>query len=447
MLHWPGPTVTSSGRFARAALGVVLLVTCQTASDWIIPDVVAPPVDIVLAREMNLVEARVPARATLESLLRQNALSSEMTMAIVEAARTVFNPRNLRVDQPYRIGRTLDGLFREFRYDIDADRVLRVFFSPEKAGEPHLNAEVVSLPKDSAIAAVSAEITREQPSLIGAFDAQGEHLLLPLQLAEIFGGEIDFNSDLQQGDRFEVLFERQTREGEFLGYGPIQAAVIISGDRRLTAIRYVGPDGKPSWFDENGRSLKRKFLRSPLPFEPRVTSRFSYRRLHPIHGNVRPHLGVDFGAPTGTRVMSVGAGVVTLAGFQGGSGRIVRVRHSGGYETSYLHLSGFAKGIRPGVRVDQGDLLGYVGSSGDATGPHLDYRISKNGVFVNPLAELAKMPKGDPIAPGAREAFGLQSEQMMSQLRTLLAPAPETAPATVGGAPMAQSAAAPGKIR
>src|SRR6185436_2465874 len=262
MLHWPGSTVNASGRLARVTLGVILLVTCQTASDLIIPEIVVPhSADIVLAREMDVVEAKVPARATLESLLRQNSVSSEMTSAIVEAVRTVFNPRNLLVAQPYRIGRTLDGLFREFRYDIDADRVLRVFFKKDvAAGAPELDVEVVSLPKESAIAAVSAEITREQPSLIGAFDAQGERLVLPLELAEIFGGEIDFNSDLQAGDRFEVLFERQTRDGEFLGYGPIQGAVITNGGRRLTAIRHVGEDGKASWFDENGRSLRRQFL-------------------------------------------------------------------------------------------------------------------------------------------------------------------------------------------
>jgi murein DD-endopeptidase MepM/ murein hydrolase activator NlpD len=400
---------------------------------------VAPAADIELAREIDIVESRVPKRATLESLLRQHALSSDVTTAIVEAVRTVFNPRSLRVDQPYRIAMTLDGLFREFSYDIDADRFLRVVLLQNvPAGPPQFNVEVISRPKETTFAAVAAEISKEQPSLIGTFDALGEHVALALQLATIFGGEVDFNSDLQVGDRFEVLFERMTRDDEFVGYGAIKAAVITNGGRRLTAIRYVGTDGKASWFDENGRSLRRQFLRSPLPFEPRVTSRFSYRRLHPIHGNVRPHLGVDFGAPTGTRVMSVAAGVVVSAGFQGGAGRMVRVRHSGGYETSYLHLSGFAKGIRAGVRVDQGDLLGYVGSSGDATGPHLDYRISKNGVFVNPLAELAKMPKGDPIAPNAREAFANEAGLLMTDLRDRLAAAAlaaTAAPAPPPGTP------------
>jgi len=421
------------------ALGVVLLLACQAASDWILPNVVPAPVDIVLARDMDVIEARVPARATLESLLRQNSVPSDMTTAVIEAVRTVFNPRNLRVDQPYRIGRTLDGLFREFRYDIDADRVLRVVFRPDVK---QIDAEVVSLPKEAKVDAVAAEITRTQPSLVGAFDALGEQQTLALELANIFGGEVDFNSDLQPGDRFEVLFERLVRDDEFIGYGPIKAAVITNGGRRLTAIRHVGADGKASWFDEAGRSLRRQFLRSPLPFEPRVTSRFSYRRLHPIHRSVRPHLGVDFGAPIGTRVMSVAAGVVELAGFSGGAGRMVRVRHAGGYETSYLHLSGFAKGLRAGMRVDQGDVIGYVGMSGDATGPHLDYRISKHGVFVNPLAELSKMPKGDPIAPRERDAFLLLSGQLMTDLRDRL-----TAPAAVAAPPVSPALVPPDKGR
>jgi murein DD-endopeptidase MepM/ murein hydrolase activator NlpD len=423
MLHWPDRTVISTARLARLVLGVGLVVSCLSVADWVSSPRPVRQSDIVLARDLNVVDARVPARATLESLLRQNALSGDVTTSIVEAVRTVFNPRNLRVDQPYRIARTLDGLFREFRYEIDADRFLRVVFR-DGGGQPQYDVEVVPLPKESTEDAIAAEITRAQPSLIGAFDAMGERAPLALQLADIFGGEIDFNSDLQVGDRIEVLFDRQTRDGQSIGYGNLKGAVIQNGPRRLTAIRYIGPDGKASWFDEEGRSLRRQFLRSPLPFEPRITSRFSYRRLHPIYGDVRPHLGVDFGAPIGTRVLAVAAGVVESAGMSGGAGRMVKIRHGGGYETAYLHLSAFASGIRPGARVEQGALVGYVGMSGDATGPHLDYRIAKNGTYVNPLAEMAKMPKGDPIAPGAREAFGQARDAALTDLRERLAQAP-----------------------
>jgi murein DD-endopeptidase MepM/ murein hydrolase activator NlpD len=191
----------------------------------------------------------------------------------------------------------------------------------------------------------------------------------------------------------------------------------------LTAIRFDGADGKPAFYDETGRSLRRQFLKSPLPLSPRVTSGFSYNRFHPVFGIRRPHLGVDYGAPAGTAVNAVAAGVVEVAAWSGQSGRMVRIRHAGGYETAYLHLSSFGPGIRPGVRVEQGRLIGRVGQSGAATGPHLDYRIIKNGRYVNPVAEHAKMPPGEPIAPDRLEAFQAVRDRALDELAARLTPA------------------------
>ena len=371
--------------------------------------------DVLLPLDIDAVDGRVPRNATLETLLRRHELSAEFTAGVADAMRGVFNPREIRAEQAYRLTRSLDGLFREFRYQIDTDRLLRVVARrapgdgapPDRATSavPAFDVEVVSLPKDVEIDVLSGSISRETPSLVGALAASGETVQLALGLAEIFGGEIDFNSDLQPGDRIDVLFERFTRENEFVGYGAIKGAVLVNDSRRIIAVGFTDTDGRPAWYDEDGRSLKRQFLQSPLPFDPRVTSRFSYRRLHPVHGTTRAHLGVDYGAPAGTRVNAVASGVVELAGWAGEGGRVVRLRHAGGYQTVYLHLSTIGPGIRPGVRVEQGDAIGRVGSSGTATGPHLDYRIIKNGTYVNPLVELKKMPKGDPVAPDAREAF------------------------------------------
>jgi len=420
-------------RFAPLVLGMGLLASVQAVSDRL-GSAPSSGDDIVLAQEETFVEARVPARATLEGLLRQNALSSDVAASIVDAVRTVFNPRGLRVDQPYRIARTLNGLFREFQYEIDPDRFLRVVSRiVPGTGEAQYDAEVVPLPKETTDAALDAEITHGQPSLIGAFDAAGAGAPLALELADVFSGEVDFNSDLQAGDRFEVLFERQTRDGQFVGYGNVKAAIIQNGGRRLIAIRYPGPDGKPGWFDEEGRSLRRQFLRTPLPFEARVTSPFSYRRLHPIYGDIRPHLGVDFGAAIGTRVMAVAAGVVEAVGIAGDAGRMVKIRHSGGYETVYLHLSGYAAGIHPGARVEQGELIGYSGQSGDATGPHLHFGIIKNGTYVNPLTELAKMPKGDPIDKADLPAFDQARDSLLAELADRVAQAAATRTANPPG--------------
>jgi murein DD-endopeptidase MepM/ murein hydrolase activator NlpD len=397
----------------------------------------APGGDIALPRESSTVDARIPRNATIETLFRQFNLPPDLTIAAIDAVRAVFNPRDLQADGSYQLTRSLDGLFQEFRYVIDTDRLLRVVRVAGAAGAaPAFNAEIVALPKEIEVAAVSAEIGREHPSLVGAFDAVGESIQLALQLAEIFGGEVDFNSDLQPGDRLAVLFERQTRDGEFLAYGEIKAAVLENDGRKLTAFRYPGSDGQPAWFDEQGRSLKRQFLQSPLPFEPRVTSRFSYRRLHPVHGTTRAHLGVDYGAPAGTRVQAVANGVVEVAGWSGEAGRMVRLRHAGGYQTAYLHLSALAPGIRPGARVNQGALIGRVGSTGTATGPHLDYRIIKNGSYVNPLTELKKMPKGVSLAPDALAVFQETRTALAAELERRLAatPAPKSvAPAGASG--------------
>ncbi len=367
----------------------------------------------------------MPRNATLESLLRQNNLSVELTASLVATVRQVFNPKELRANQMYRVTRSFDGLFREFRYQIDADRLLRVLAQPPAAGAlPALSAEVLALPRDLEVDAISAEIGSDHPSLVGSLEALGENIQLALGLADIFGGEVDFNSDLQNGDRVEALFERATRNGEFIGYGEIRAAVLETGGRRITAVRFADADGKPGYYDEQGRSLKRQFLKSPLALSQRVTSRFSYHRRNPVHGTVRAHLGVDYGAPVGTAVRAVAAGVVDVAGFSGEAGRMVRLRHGGGYQTAYLHLSALGPGIRVGARVEQGQTIGRVGATGTATGPHLDYRILKNGVYVNPLAELQRMPKGDPIDPSSLAEFGRERDGALAELRTRLSPAP-----------------------
>ena len=382
--------------------------------------------DIVLPKDGESIDAKVPANATLETLMASHGLPSDTVSSIVTAMTGVFNPRGLRANQAYRVTRTLDGILREFQYQIDTDRLLRVF-RPSHAAP--FQAEVVTIPKDTVLDALTVEIGKGQ-SLVGVLEAQGENVQLALELANIYGGEVDFNSDLQPGDRLEVIFERFVRHGDFVGYGSVMGAILDNSGRRLHAISFENQDGRLDYYDEEGRSLKRQFLKSPLPFDPRITSRFSRRRFHPVHGIYRPHLGVDYGAPAGTLVKAASSGVVDFVGVNGEAGRMVRIRHSGGYQTAYLHLSAYAPGLHVGSRVAQGDAIGRVGSSGTATGPHLDYRIIKNGTYVDPIAELKKMPKGEPIAGAGRlAAFSQQRDRVLDQMRALLAsPASRTAP-------------------
>ena len=396
-----------------------------------------PPVterrpDIELKRETVTVEARVPRSATLDGLLRQAQLSTDMVQAAIDAARGVFDPRDLRTDRPYRLVRTIDGLLREFEYQIDADRFLRII-SHKREQPDVLVAEVLPYDKQLAVAAVRGRIDDDHPSVIAAMQETGETIQLAMALAEVFSGEIDFDSDLQPGDSFEILVEKASHDGQFSGYGAILGARFVTDGRDLQALRWADPaTGKAAFYDENGRSLKRFFLRTPLRFEPRVTSSFSRRRLHPVFRSYRAHLGVDYGAPAGAPVVAVAAGTVVSAGWSGGSGRMVRIRHASGFESYYLHLSAFGRGVRAGSHVAQGQLIGRVGSTGTATGPHLDYRLKKNGVFVNPLTEHRKLPPGDPIALAHIASFRAQRDETLQKLSTMLvADAPRQKPDAV----------------
>jgi murein DD-endopeptidase MepM/ murein hydrolase activator NlpD len=378
--------------------------------------------DVRLALEATTIESVVPRNATLEELLRKHNLSPDLTTSLVDAVRTVFNPRQLRADRPYRVTHTLNGVFREFEYQIDTSRFLRVVANALLDGGPsEVAAEVVTYPTTTVPDAIGATISHERPSLIAALNADGENLLVALELADAFGGLVDFNSDLQEGDVVEVLFDRATRDGEIVGYEGLRAAVLTNEGRRLTAIPFTLPDGKTAWYDENGRSLKRAFLRSPLPFQTSISSGFSFRRLHPVTRNFRAHPAIDYRAPHGAPVVSVAAGVVEFSARSGASGNLVRVRHAGGYETMYLHLSRFGPGIRPGTRVSQGQVIGYVGSTGVVTGTHLDFRVQKNGRWVNPLVEFGRMPPGDPIPASLMPEFTALRDTVFAELQARLA--------------------------
>jgi murein DD-endopeptidase MepM/ murein hydrolase activator NlpD len=381
-------------RLAAAAAVALLVAAC--ARD-VPPPSAARRADVVLPVETQVIEALVPRHATLESLLLEHELPLHLVHAAIESARSVFNPRQLRAERPYRLVLSVDGLLREFEYQIDADRFLRIV-SRDRSTPEKLDAEVLPYDKQIAVVGIRGVIDQDHSSLIAAMTATGERVPLAIALAEIFSGQIDFENDLQPGDAFELLFESSSYKGQFAGYGAIVGARLVNEGKEYRAYRWTNPTTrKAGYYDEQGRSLKRFFLASPLRFTPRVTSGFSRRRLHPVFHTVRAHLGVDYAASTGTPVVAVASGVVVSAAWAGGGGRQVHIRHGSGLESYYLHLSAFAPGIRAGARVDQGQLIGRVGSTGTATGPHLDYRLRKNGVFVDPGREHARQPPGEPI--------------------------------------------------
>lgn len=427
----------SRSRLGAVLAAVVVVAGVAVADRWLelVPDFSGDPVrqDVVLPLDVAIVEATVPRNATLESLLKSHPASSPFADSIVGAVRTVFNPRHLQANRPYRVTTTLDGLFQEFRYRVDADRFLRVALRDHSQTDtPEFDVEVVPYPKEIVVDAVEVEITKARPSLWAALQDQGENIQLALLLSDAFSGDVDFNSDLQDGDRFEVLFGRVLRDGEFSGYDSVQAAILHNDGRTLTAVRHQSPDGRPAWYDADGRSRKRQFLKSPLGFEPTVTSSFSNRRLHPVLGMYRAHRGVDYRAAYGTPVVAVSAGTVVSAGWAGGAGRRVVVRHVNGYESAYFHLSAIAPGIRAGVKVDQGQTVGRVGNSGTVTATHLHYELKKGGRHVNPVTEHRNMPPGEPIPADQMPTFLDTRDRLLGQLRQALSPPP--APVVSGAA-------------
>jgi len=372
--------------------------------------------DILLPRDSDVIASVVPNGTTVAGMLGKHLLPESELSALVQAVTSNFDVRKLRAGNIYKIDRLFDGRIRSFEYEIDPTRALR---ASRRDGDIALfEAEVVELPRTTTQVVVEGRIDRDTPSISESLERAGERLDLALAMADVFSGEIDFNSGLQPGDSYRLVVEKSVRDdGLFVGYGPIKAAEFLNDGRTLAALRFTLPDGKTGYFDREGRSLKRFFLKTPLKFEPRITSRFSRSRMHPVLKYARAHNGVDYGAPTGAPVVSVSSGSVSFAGWTSGGGRTVRVRHSSGYESEYMHLSAIAEGVRPGARVNQGDLVGLVGMTGLASGPHLHYGLRRNGQYVNPTTEHQNLPPGEPVPAVLKAAFEAERDQLFASLR------------------------------
>jgi murein DD-endopeptidase MepM/ murein hydrolase activator NlpD len=263
---------------------------------------------------------------------------------------------------------------------------------------------------DVRVVAIGGELKR---SLFEAVETLGESPQLVIELAEIFSSDFDFTADSRSGDRFRLLVEKRYAGEQFVDYGQVLVAQYLSDGRILTGVGFEPAGGRTAYYDLEGRSLRKTFLKSPLAFT-RITSGFTYARPHPILGGVRPHLAVDYAAPVGTPVQAVAGGTVLLAGWNGGNGIQVHLRHHAGYETLYNHLSRLGPGVRRGARVDQRQVIGYVGSTGLSTGPHLDYRVKKNGRFVNPLSE--KFVPGQPLDGAEHRRYLTEARALVRRL-------------------------------
>ena len=373
-----------------------------------------PPPEPPAAARPEPVETTLKPGETLEAALLRSGVERADANGMISSLRVSVNMRRLKPGERVVVTR-----------DPEVGPVEVTWWrSPSERHEIRLEggrwaARVVRVPVDTRVAAVSGQL---QDSLFASMERLGESASLTAKLVSLFEWDFDFAADSMPGDRFRLLVEKRYAGDTFVGYGDILIAQYDSVDRAaLTSVAFTDGTGQTEYYDSSGRSVRKMFLRAPLDFT-RITSGFSHARHHPILGGLHPHLAVDYGAPVGTPVRAVADGVVETAGWSGGYGLSISVRHARGYSTMYNHLSRIQ--VRRGERVRQREVIGRVGSTGLSTGPHLDYRVSKNGTFVNPLSE--KFIPGAPVPAQRHALFQVRVASLLERL-DLEAPFPAAA--------------------
>jgi murein DD-endopeptidase MepM/ murein hydrolase activator NlpD len=349
----------------------------------------------------------VSAGLNFAAALVKFGLSGSEAAEATAAAQSVFNLREFRAGNAVAVGRSVLGELREINYKIDADRMLHIV--PDTRG---FSAQVTEIPSHVEVETVNGRL---EDSLFNAVEDAGESPEVALRLAQIFGYDLDFYTDPRKGDTFHVILEKKKyKDGTLAEYGSILAAEYNNGGKKYQALLFHDEQGHAAYYAGDGKSLQKAFLRSPLKFAAPVTSHFSKARFHPILKTVRAHLGTDYGAPVGTPVQTIGSGRVEFAGSKGGDGNMVKIAHAQGYETMYLHLSRIF--VHPGEHVQIGKTIGLVGMTGLATGPHLDFRISQKGQFLN--FEKLGLPPSEPVAKKDWGEFAAAREKWLPMLES-----------------------------
>lgn len=340
-------------------------------------------------------EGKVKSGQFFSNLMGSLGMSVQDAYDLTLACDTVFDVRSLRVGNRYtayydtEIG---SGALRYLVYERDA--ASNVIFTCTRPYEVSIYQKPVTVEERYADVTINSSLWND---MLHA----GVSPLLIISLSDIYAWTIDFFA-LQKGDRFKVLYEERICDGKVIAIDTVRYAVFSHENQDFPMVMYNQHDGGNIWWNEKGESMRKAFLKAPLNYT-RVSSGFSYARRHPVTRRVQPHTGVDYAAPKGTPVMTIGDGVVTSMKYEGAGGNTIRIRHNSVYSTAYLHLSRYAKGLKVGQRVRQGDVIGYVGSTGRSTGPHLDFRVWKNGSPVNPLK--MDSPPAEPIKDESRPAF------------------------------------------
>ena len=348
---------------------------------------------------------------TLFHIFKRYKLDFEEMLALKEASASVHTLRKLCPGNQYKIIVNDKNQVNSLLYWIDDDHMLSV----ARTGSGFA-ASKVPVEYEKKIHYISGVV---ENNLIASMGHQGQGLILALLLSDIFSWDIDFMSDLRKGDVYKIVAEGLYLEGEFKKYGHILCAEFVNNGELYNAYRFE-VNGEAAYYNDEGKSLQRSFLKAPLSFR-RISSGFSKKRFHPVLRIYRPHLGVDYAASRGTPVSTVGDGTVVFAGYKGQNGKIVIIRHPNGYTTYYGHLSKIARGVKRGKKVTQGHVIGYVGSTGLSTGPHLDYRVKRGNRFVNPLT--LKLPRSKSVPEALMTEFSTIRNQMNACLVSITPPA------------------------
>ena len=323
-------------------------------------------------------------------MLARAGLDKVTSFDVINAVREVFNVKKFRAGNEITLTRPVLGGVESLEYVIDPDNKLELTQS-----ESGYEAAVVEIPGVVRVAPVCGIL---QGSLFESMERTGEKAELAIQMAEIFAWDLDFYRDPRPGDEFCMLVEKKEYlNGQPPTYRRILSAKYVNGGATYDAFLFPDSDGKPAYYSADGKSLQAAFLRSPLKFDARVSSHFSHSRLHPVLKVRRPHMGTDYAAPDGTPVRTIASGQVTFSGRSGASGNLIKVSHANGFETMYLHLS--RRLVKKGQRVVQGQNIGLVGATGRVTGAHLDFRMRKNGKFLN--FERMRLPRSTQCWPNS----------------------------------------------
>ncbi|MCP4290916.1 MAG: peptidoglycan DD-metalloendopeptidase family protein [bacterium] len=354
-------------------------------------------------------EMKILRGQTFYEALAAQKVGHEDIMALVKACKDFRNLRTVRAGEIFRIEIKEDGGLEALGFDLDEESYVTFV----RKGDTYERIDG-TYPVERHLKALRGTINH---SLYVSLQELGAPLALAPKMNDILGWDIDFNRDLRKGDTFCILFEEVYKEDQLVRTGSILGVQIMNRGKLREAFRFTSADGRQHYYNADGNNLQKQLLRAPVEYS-RVSSKFSNRRFHPVLKRWMPHHGVDYAAPLGTPVRAGGDGVVVACTSKKGNGRYIQIRHTNAeYQTYYLHLSRYAKGIRKGSQVDQGQIIGYVGATGYATGPHLDYRVKRSGTFVNPRS--LKLPAAAPVDKALMDDFKSKAQVYVSLLESV----------------------------